>query len=90
MCILPLAARQYKGKVTIVGRASEREINEWLGHKEAGLVQRYRHLRNENAQRNMAHIDFLDAQNSIAGDTLQPAVLPSNADNRAERNVRHM
>lgn len=43
-----------------LGGASEGEIKEWLGHKEAGMVEHYRHLRNEDAQRKMAQINFLD------------------------------
>ncbi len=42
-----------------LGGASEGEIREWLGHANSRMVERYRHLRNEDAQRRMAQIEFL-------------------------------
>ena len=39
--------------------ASEGEIKEWLGHADSKMVEHYRHLRDEDAQRKMARIDFL-------------------------------
>jgi integrase len=45
-----------------LGGASEGEIREWLGHRESKMVEHYRHLRNEDAQRKMAQIDFMGRQ----------------------------
>jgi integrase len=39
--------------------ASEGEIREWVGHTNSRIVERYRHLRNEDARRKMDKIDFL-------------------------------
>jgi integrase len=43
-----------------LGGASEGEIKEWLGHADSMMVQHYRHLRSEDAQRKMSQIRFLD------------------------------
>jgi integrase len=42
-----------------LGGASESEIREWLGHRDSKMVEHYRHLRNEDAQRKMEQIDFI-------------------------------
>ena len=42
-----------------LGGASEGEIREWMGHRESKIVEHYRHLSNEDAQRKMKKIDFL-------------------------------
>jgi integrase len=42
-----------------LGGASEGEVREWVGHTESRIVERYRHLRNEDARRKMDGIDFL-------------------------------
>jgi len=42
-----------------LGGASEGEIKEWLGHADSKMVENYRHLRAEEAHRQMAKIDFL-------------------------------
>ncbi len=42
-----------------LGGASEGEIREWLGHADSKMVEHYRHLRNEDAQRKMKQIDFV-------------------------------
>jgi integrase len=39
-------------------KLSEGEIKEWLGHADSKMVEHYRHLRNEDAQRKMEQIDF--------------------------------
>ena len=39
--------------------ASEGEIREWVGHTDSRVVERYRYLRNEDAQRKMREIDLL-------------------------------
>jgi integrase len=39
--------------------ASEGEIKEWLGHADSKMVEHYRHLRSEDAQRKMQQVDFL-------------------------------
>ena len=43
---------------SFLGGASEGEIKEWLGHADSKMVEHYRHLRNEDAQRKMEKIDF--------------------------------
>lgn len=43
-----------------LGGASEGEIREWLGHADSKMVEHYRHLRSEDAQRKMNQIRFLD------------------------------
>jgi integrase len=45
-----------------LGGASEGEIKEWLGHADSKMVEHYRHLRNEDAQRKMEQIDFLGTE----------------------------
>jgi integrase len=47
--------------------ASEGEIREWLGHRESRMVEHYRHLRSDDAQRKMERIDFLDRQDERLG-----------------------
>jgi integrase len=51
-----------------LGGASEGEIREWLGHRDSKMVEHYRHLRNDDAQRKMEKIDFLDRQDNRSGD----------------------
>jgi integrase len=41
-----------------VSGASEGEIKEWLGHADSKMVEHYRHLRSEDAQRKMQQVDF--------------------------------
>ena len=43
-----------------LGGASEGEIKEWLGHADSKMVEHYRHLRSEDAQRKMNQIRFLE------------------------------
>jgi integrase len=47
-----------------LGGASEGEIREWLGHAESKMVEHYRHLRNEDAQRKMEQINFTGPEDS--------------------------
>jgi integrase len=42
-------------------RAGEGEIKEWVGHRDSRIVERYRHLSNEDAKQKMSRIHFLDA-----------------------------
>lgn len=42
-----------------LGGASEGEVREWLGRRDSKIVERYRHLRADEAQRKMSQIDFL-------------------------------
>ena len=42
-----------------LGGASEGEIREWLGHADSKMVEHYRQLRNDDAQRKMEQIDFM-------------------------------
>jgi integrase len=43
-----------------LGGASEGEIRDWLGHADSKLVELYRHLRNDDAQRKMEAIEFVE------------------------------
>jgi integrase len=47
---------------------SEGEIREWLGHADSKMVEHYRHLRSEDAQRKMSQVDFLGRQDTGHGD----------------------
>ena len=49
---------------SFLGGASEGEIREWLGHAESKMVEHYRHLSNEDAQRKMEQIDFTGPDDS--------------------------
>ncbi|MGE3410253.1 MAG: tyrosine-type recombinase/integrase [Pirellulales bacterium] len=51
-----------------LGGASEGEMREWLGHADSKMVEHYRHLRSEDAQRKMAQIDFLGRPDVCPGD----------------------
>lgn len=51
--------RHYFCSQAFLGGASEGEIREWLGHADSKMVEHYRHLRSDDAQRKMAKIDFL-------------------------------
>ena len=51
--------RHYFCSQAFLGGASEGEIKEWLGHADSKMVEHYRHLRNEDAQRKMEQIDFM-------------------------------
>jgi len=64
--------RHYFCSQAFLGGASEDEIKEWLGHADSKMVEHYRHLRNEDAQRKMEQIDFM-AEEDGEGD------LPSDA-----------
>jgi len=52
--------RHYFCSQCFLGGASEGEIKEWLGHADSKMVEHYRHLRSEDAQRKMNQIRFLD------------------------------
>ena len=41
-----------------LGGVSEGEIREWVGHRNSRIVERYRHLRSEDAVRKMNRISF--------------------------------
>jgi integrase len=56
----PHSFRHFFCSQAFLGSASEGEIKEWLGHADSRMVEHYRHLRNEDAQRKMRQIDFLD------------------------------
>ena len=51
-----------------LGGASEGEIKEWLGHADSKMVELYRHLRSEDAQRKMERIEFLGRSDSRPGE----------------------
>jgi integrase len=50
-----------------LGGASEGEIREWLGHADSKMVEHYRHLKNDDAQRKMDQIVFLDERSAQSG-----------------------
>ncbi|MBL8829226.1 MAG: site-specific integrase [Planctomycetaceae bacterium] len=51
-----------------LGGASEGEIKEWLGHRESRMVEHYRHLRGDDAQRKMSQIVFLGQPTKVSAD----------------------
>jgi integrase len=51
-----------------LGGASEGEIREWLGHADSKMVEHYRHLRSDDAQRKMDRIEFMTPPDSRPGD----------------------
>jgi integrase len=51
--------RHYFCSQAFLSGVSEGEIKEWLGHADSKMVEHYRHLRSEDAQRKMGQIDFL-------------------------------
>lgn len=59
--------RHYFCSQCFLGGASEGEIKEWLGHADSKMVEHYRHLRGEDAQRKMNQIRFLDRPESRTG-----------------------
>jgi integrase len=56
--------RHYFCSQAFLGGASEGEIREWLGHADSKMVEHYRHLRSDDAQRKMAKIEFLSNSES--------------------------
>ncbi len=44
-----------------LGGASEGEICEWIGHADSRIIERYRHLADEDAQRKMSQIRFFNS-----------------------------
>ena len=54
--------RHYFTSQAFLGGASEGEIKEWLGHADSKMVEHYRHLRGEDAQRKMDQINFVAAE----------------------------
>ena len=51
-----------------LGGASEGEIKEWLGYADSKMVEHYRHLRDEDAQRKMGQIEFMRRPDERSGD----------------------
>jgi integrase len=60
--------RHFFTSQAFLGGASEGEIREWLGHADSRMVEHYRHLRSEDAQRKMSQVDFLGRQDTGHGD----------------------
>jgi integrase len=60
--------RHFFTSQAFLGGASEGEIREWLGHADSRMVEHYRHLRSEDAQRKMSQVDFLGRQDRGHGD----------------------
>jgi len=50
-CIFRWASRHYFVSQCFIGGASEGEIREWVGHSSSRIVERYRHLADDVAQR---------------------------------------
>jgi integrase len=51
--------RHYFVSQAFLTGASEGEIRDWVGHKDSRLIERYRHLRHEEAQEKMRQLSFL-------------------------------
>jgi integrase len=64
-----------------LGGASEGEIREWVGHRDSRIVERYRHLRSQDARRKMDKIDFLGNAASAAS---EPAAKNGDGNNVAQ------
>jgi integrase len=62
--------RHYFCSQAFLGGVSEGEIREWLGHADSKMVEHYRHLRSDDAQRKMAQIEFLAPQGDRPGDVV--------------------
>jgi integrase len=60
--------RHYFCSQAFLGGASEGEIKEWLGHADSKMVEHYRHLRDEDAQRKMEQIEFMDREDDRSSD----------------------
>ena len=56
-----------------LGGASEGEIKEWLGHADSKMVEHYRHLRSDDAQRKMNQIQFLERVDGRPDKNCEPA-----------------
>lgn len=65
--------RHYFVSQAFLGGASEGEIREWVGHADSRIVERYRHLSNEDAQRKMGKIEFLPSDEKLKADDLSRA-----------------
>jgi integrase len=50
--------RHYFVSQAFLGGVSEGEIREWVGHRDSRIVERYRHLRNDEARKKMNKIEF--------------------------------
>ncbi len=60
--------RHYFCSQCFLGRASEGEIRQWLGHADSKMVEHYRHLRKDDAQRKMDQVTFLDQPDNRPGE----------------------
>jgi integrase len=49
------------------GGASEGEVKDWVGHRDSGMVELYRHRREEDSHRKMQQIDFLGVEAASNG-----------------------
>ena len=54
--------RHFLCSQALLGGASEGEVRQWLGHADSKMVEHYHHLREEDAQRKMAQIEFLPSR----------------------------
>jgi len=54
----PHGLRHFFVSQAFLSGASEGEIREWVGHADSRILERYRDLRNDDAQRKMASIQF--------------------------------
>jgi integrase len=53
-----------------LGGASEGEIRSWVGHRDSRIIERYRHLRSDDARRKMDRIEFFQlTPDQIANDS---------------------
>jgi len=66
-----------------LGGASEGEIKEWLDHADSKMVEHYRHLRCEDAQRKMNQIRFLERADGRPEMNREPASATA-SDNQEE------
>lgn len=79
--------RHYFISQAFLGGASEGEIRSWVGHRDSRIIERYRHLRSEDARRKMDRIEFFDLNSSqIANESeLEQGAVRTNDESKVDR-----
>lgn len=62
--------RHYFVSQCFLGGVSEGEIREWVGHADSRIVERYRHLSDDDAQRKMRQLNLLETNLMTTDQTL--------------------
>ena len=61
----PHSFRHYFCSQAFASEATAAEIRDWLGHKDSGMVEHYRHQWDEQSQRQMKRINFLGTDDCL-------------------------